>query len=135
MLSTLWQHINISHISRGIFPSFGIFQHHKRFIFSEPYCHLEIVRQRSLGDDPSLVLVIACDAVVSSCSLPCLLSNICSSSERMILAAVQAAVQAAIDGYLTAKLASIETLIFRPFLCLLHVYTVFVMFLTWLGHC
>ena len=96
---------------------------------------MEIVCQQSLGGDPSLVLVIACDAplspVVSSCSLPCLLSNVCSSPERMILAAVQAA----IDGHLLAKLASIETLIFRPFLILLHVYTVFVMFLTWLGHC
>ena len=80
--------------------------------------------------DPSLVSVIAHDEslspespVLSSSSLPCLLSSVRSSPERMIMVAVQAA----IDGHLPAELASIESLIFDTFLgclCSLHIYSV-----------
>ena len=73
ILSTLWQHINVSHISRGVFPSLDVFQHHNRFICSDPSCRFGYLKrwsmcQRSLGSnrhcgaplvDPSLVSVIA----------------------------------------------------------------------------
>ena len=61
--------------------------------------------------------------MVSSSSLPCSLSNVQSSPERMI----SVAVQAAIDRHLPAELASIEILIFDTFisrLCLLQVHSI-----------
>ena len=143
-LSTPWQHINVSHISRGVFPSLGMFKHHHRFICSGPSCRFGYLKrwsvcQRSLGSnhrcgallvDPSLVSVIAHDEslspespVLSSSSLPCLLSSVRSPPERMIIVAVQAA----IDGHLPAELASIESLIFDTFLgrlCSLRIYSV-----------
>ena len=140
-LSILWHHINVSHISRRVFPSLGIFQRHNRFICSDPSCRFGYLKrwsvcQRSLGSDrrcgaplvdPSLILVAACDVpespVVSSSSLPCSLSSVQSSPERMI----SVAVQAAIDHHLPAELTSNETLIFDTFisrLCLLHVHSI-----------
>ena len=121
--------------------SLGVFQRHNRFICSDPSCRFGYLKrwsvcQRSLGSDrrcgaplvdPSLVLVAVCDVpespVVSSSSLPCSLSSVRSSPERMI----SVAVQAAIDHHLPAELTSNETLIFDTFisrLCLLHVHSI-----------
>ena len=37
-LSTPWQHINVAHISRGVYPSLCIFQHSNRLTYSHPSC-------------------------------------------------------------------------------------------------
>ena len=38
-ISSLWQHINIHHISRGEFPAVAFFRNHSRLVCSNPACH------------------------------------------------------------------------------------------------
>ena len=109
-------------------------------ICSDPSCRFGYLKrwsvcQRSLGSDCrcsaplvdlSLVLAIADvpeSPAISFSSLPCSLSSVRSSPKRMILVAVQAA----IDCHLLAELASIGALIYDTFLgrlCFFHVHNI-----------